>query len=159
MVKIPCSQCRGYGFNPWAGGLRTKIPTCGVAKKQNLQLGVKVGETKLNNPLYRLSNCHPHPLQAKSIYITLHEAVVSLLADRWQCCTILWSPHSFQQTPGPGKPAGRTSESTLPLTLKGLAHTPEALSQKAKAQTQSPHVLSSLYNPISREKVRFGGQR
>lgn len=136
---------------------RTKIPTCGVAKRQNLQLGVKGGET--NNPLYRLSNCHLCPLQAESICGALHEAVVLLLTNRWQCCTIVWSPHSFQQTQGPCKPAVRTSENTLSLTLRGLGHTPEALSRKAKAQTQSPHILSSLYYSISREKACFGGQR
>ena len=103
-LRFHAPNAGGLGSIPGAGGGggRTKIPTCGVAKKQNLQLGVKVGEMKLNNPLYRLSTCHLCPLQAKSIYGALHEAVVLLLTNRWRCCTILWSPRSFQQTQGPG---------------------------------------------------------
>ena len=34
VVKTPHSHCRGHGFDPWSGKLRSHMP-CGSAKSKN----------------------------------------------------------------------------------------------------------------------------
>ena len=35
MVRTPCFHCRGHGFDPWLGKLRSRKP-CDVAEKTHL---------------------------------------------------------------------------------------------------------------------------
>ena len=38
VVKTPCFQCRGHGFNPWLGNLRSQRPHGAREKKEKEQI-------------------------------------------------------------------------------------------------------------------------